>query len=282
MPLLAACAEKQVSITSTTTSATTSTTIEEKPHVLVAVGDIACSQAQKKSASSDECQEARVADLIRSINPEQIILLGDIQYNSGDEFVETFQPLWSDLIEKSYPVLGNHEYESPNAEGFFDFFGYIPEQGYYSFDAGEARVFALNTNCYDIDCDEEAFWFQTTVAAFNGDCAIAVGHHPRYSSGAHGDTPEIEELYSVMIENKVDLYISGHDHHYEYIDAPVPQIVAGTGGRSLRGSANGIAEYGVVKIVIYDDYITTEFVSVDGQVLDTNQIICNNVLPEVD
>jgi hypothetical protein len=48
-----------------------------------------------------------------------------------------------------------------------------------------------------------------------------------------------------------------------------------------RGSANGIAEYGVVKIAIDDGYITTEFISVDGQVLDTNQITCNKALPEV-
>jgi hypothetical protein len=277
--LLAACSNGSA-VETTTTTTTTINVQEEMPYVIVAVGDIACSQSQKASASEDECQEGKVVDLIQSIDPDQVLLLGDIQYNDGTEFTETFAPLWGDLLSRSYPVLGNHEYAS-GAGAFFEFFPQVPDTGYYYFNSGDSLVLALNTNCSEIDCDAQNMWIQNALYKSNRECVIAMGHHPRFSSGNHGDNSHMEDMYQSMDKFGVDVYVAGHDHHYEYIDGLVPQVVAGTGGRSLRSSQNGISEYGVVKMTIQDAVITLEFIDIQGATLDSHQIMCDDSLPGV-
>jgi hypothetical protein len=52
----------------------------------------------------------------------------------------------------TYPAPGNHEYETPGAQGYFDYFGtraHGPE-GYYSFNLGTWHIVALNSDiCRD-------------------------------------------------------------------------------------------------------------------------------------
>jgi len=73
------------------------------------------------------------------------------------------------------------------------------------------------------------------LARNRGRCVLAYGHHPRWSSGLHGPDATIDGLWRALADGGAELYLAGHDHHYERF-APirgVRQFVVGTGGRSL-------------------------------------------------
>jgi len=75
---------------------------------------------------------------------------------------------------------------------------------------------------------------------------IVYGHHPLYSSGAHG---EDLNLIILLEANGADLYLAGHDHNLE-IRKPingVTYVVSGAGGK-LRN----IAESGDPQTVYAD------------------------------
>lgn len=277
--LVSACSEKKLAEGPTLPEATTTTMpVIEK---IVAVGDIACSESQKVSASNNECKEEDVAALTRSINPDSILLLGDVQYNSGQlsDFQSTFKPLWNDMLNISIPTPGNHEYAS-GGDGFYDFFDFVPKTGYYKTELQNVSIISINTNCEFVaggcgDGSEQSIWLEDALANAQSSCVIVFGHHPRFSNGQKGDNPSIGHLYSIMEKYGVELYLSGDDHNYERIDGTVTQIVSGTGGRSLRPAQNVIAEYGVVELDISKDSITGKFVTVNDEIKDSFTKGCN-------
>jgi Icc-related predicted phosphoesterase len=64
---------------------------------------------------------------------------------------------------------------------------------------------------------------------------IVVGHHVVASSGFHSTFPRdqarrMRALLPVLRENKVDLYLCGHDHHEELLDLGPPLIVVSGAG----------------------------------------------------
>jgi hypothetical protein len=67
-------------------------------------------------------------------------------------------------------------------------------------------------------------------------------HHPRFSSGPHGDDSSTEPLFKALYESNADVVLTGHDHGYERFapqtssgvaDAArgLRQFVIGTGGK---------------------------------------------------
>jgi len=94
------------------------------PPKIVAVGDIAC-QSFSQSDGEGACRSDEVAALITALEPDAFFALGDLQYNDGglDEFLRVYDPQFGHLNPITYPVPGNHEYETPGAEGYFDYFG---------------------------------------------------------------------------------------------------------------------------------------------------------------
>jgi hypothetical protein len=49
-----------------------------------------------------------------------------------------------------HTAAGDHEYETPQAAGYFAYFGARagpPDRGYYSFDVAGWHLIALNSNC---------------------------------------------------------------------------------------------------------------------------------------
>jgi hypothetical protein len=69
-----------------------------------------------------------------------------------------------------------------------------------------------------------------------GTWTIAAMHHPAYSAGQHGSTPEVQENWvPLFTEHHVPLVLAGHDHDYQRsvpLDG-VTYVVSG-GGAKLR------------------------------------------------
>ena len=202
-----------------------------EPEVLLAVGDV---------ASCDSPADEAVADLASRL-PGTIALLGDTvyEYGTAEDYRECFEPAWGPMRSRIRPAVGNHEYQTEGASGYYDYFGTAAGprgEGWYSYDLGAWHVVVLNSTCHRIACgrdSEQVAWLDADLAANPSDCLLAYWHYPRWSSGRHGSQPQIEPFWDVLRDHGADVVLAGHDHTYERILADgIRQFVVGTGGKS--------------------------------------------------
>lgn len=240
------------------------------PAILVGAGDIASC-----SSSGDEATAALVAAI-----PGTVFTLGDNVYDNGTitEYTNCYGPSWgqSQIKSRTKPVAGNHEYNTANATGYYAYFGAAagdPTKGYYAYDHGTWRVYVLNSNCAAIGgCgagSAQELWLRGDLAANPRACAVAMWHHPRFSSGSHGSSTTTQALWQALYDYNAELVLVGHDHHYERFgpqtatgvaDAArgIVEMVVGTGGRSHYATgtirANSLVRnsdtYGVLRLAL--------------------------------
>ena|SRR3712207_8549666 len=96
---------------------------------LVGAGDI---------ASCDNTADSATARLLGRI-PGTVFTLGDNVYPDGtiEQFRNCYEPTWGKYKRRTKPTVGNHEYHTTGASGYFDYFGAragIRGKGYYSYD----------------------------------------------------------------------------------------------------------------------------------------------------
>ena len=74
--------------------------------------------------TSFECQQAATAKLARGLHPVAALLPGDLQYdNAAPGEWSSFDATWGRLPFRLRPAPGNHEYNTPGATGYYDYFG---------------------------------------------------------------------------------------------------------------------------------------------------------------
>ncbi|HEU0318834.1 MAG TPA: hypothetical protein VFR49_15980, partial [Solirubrobacteraceae bacterium] len=133
--------------------------------VIMAAGDIAC--ASPGSTSPGTCSQAYTSNLLLTQKSSAeglaaVLTLGDNQYDSGGlaNFRAYFDPTWGRLGSSLRPALGNHEYLTSGASGYFDYFTGlgVPTgnrgEGWYSYDIGSWHLIALNSSdgCKPVSC----------------------------------------------------------------------------------------------------------------------------------
>ncbi len=191
---------------------------------VLAAGDVAgC------TSSGDEATAA-----LLGANQGTIIIPGDIAYENGStaDFANCFDPSWGPYKSRMKPVPGNHEYQTPGATGYYGYFGSAagdPTKGYYAYNLGAWRMYALNSNCFAIGgCgagSAEEQWLRADLAANPSTCVGAYWHHPLFSSGGeHGSDPLTQALFQALYDANADLVLVGHDHDYERF---APQTATG-------------------------------------------------------
>jgi acid phosphatase type 7 len=167
--------------------------------LVAGAGDIACNPANPAfaggSGTATECRQLATSDLLVQGGYDRVLMLGDAQYEDGTftAFQQSFDLSWGRVKSITSPVVGNHEYHTPRAAGYFQYFGSAagdPTQGYYSFDLGRWHVIALNTNCAELDWatgSRQERWLRADQAAHPAQCTLALSHHP-------GTPPELTEI----------------------------------------------------------------------------------------
>jgi 3',5'-cyclic AMP phosphodiesterase CpdA len=236
--------------------------------------------------------QAQTAALTESLNPDAILIAGDLQYPDGAlaDFEQFYGPTWGKLLARTQPVPGNHEYKSGSAAGYFAYFGARagdPAKGYRSFDLGDWHVVALNTNhdCEHVACEagsEQLAWLEADLKANPKRCVLAYWHHPRFSSGGHGDFTRARAIFDVLAANGVELVVNGHEHLYERLgpvnakgeldEAGITQLTVGTGGIGFSPfgrvhPASRVREastFGVVQLRLESDSWSAQFIGVPG------------------
>ena len=99
-------------------------------------------------ANGDNDYDEATASLLDAI-PGTVFTLGDTVYPNGStaDFTNHFAPTWGRHKARIIPAVGNHEYQTPNATGYYTYFGAAagdPTKGYYSKNLGAWHVIVLN------------------------------------------------------------------------------------------------------------------------------------------
>ena len=274
---------------------------------LVAAGDLVCSPDRRDfdGSNASDCQHRATAALVGGA--DAVAPLGDLQYPDGrlEYFVQAYDPSWGQHAAKTYPVPGNHEYNTVGAQGYFDYWASKGRPtgggaGYYSYDLGSWHVIALNSSrsCAEVPCVEgspQNDWLEVDLTATTERCILAYWHHPRFNSGAgHTDTPGTAPLWDDLYAARADIVLAGHEHNYQRYAKQDPaaratpegirQFIVGSGGRSLTPLAEldpnfevgNATHFGVLKLMLASSSYSWQYVGIDGTVLDSGgPVACN-------
>lgn len=250
--------------------------------VLVGAGDIAACDSPGAEAT------ARLLDNI----PGAVFTTGDNVYNSGtdEEFALCYNPSWGRHKARTRPCPGNHDYGTEGAAGYYRYFGASagePGKGYYSYGLGAWRIIALNSNLGEEGCaagSPQERWLRAELAAHPTSPILAYWHHPRLSSGPHGNHQWVQPLWQALYEEGAHVVLGGHDHNYERFAPQDPsgnpdpiigirQFVVGCGGRSHYAIHTTVANsevhnddtWGVLKLTLHPASYEWEFVPEAGK-----------------
>ncbi len=251
---------------------------------LVGAGDI---------STCDNDGDEATALLLDSI-PGTVFTVGDNVYPDGtaSQFANCYDPTWGRHKERTRPAPGNHDYNSPGAAPYYDYFGANAGpagRGFYSYDLGVGawHVISLASSCSQAGgCEAgspQETWLRADLAANTSSCVVAYWHHTRFSSSSgHGSDDRTEDLWQALYDAGADIIIQGHDHTYERFakqDAVgnadpngIRSFVVGTGGKSQSGFDSPIANSevrasttGVLKLTLRAADYDWEFVPIAGE-----------------
>lgn len=248
--------------------------------VLVGAGDIARCGSDKAEAT------AKLLDKIEG----NVFTVGDNAYANGtaSEFSKCYDSTWGRHLKRTRPVAGNHDYGSPGAGPYFEYFrdnAGPAGRGYYSYNLGAWHIIALNSNqaAGSWGAAQES-WLIKDLIAKPAVCTLAYWHHPRFSSGKnHGDHPHMANLFKILYDHGADVLIAAHDHIYERFASQNPggkadplgirQFIAGTGGANLykietikpNSEVRNNTAHGVLKFTLHPTSYDWEFIAIPGQ-----------------
>ena len=218
----------------------------------------------------------QTADLVTSLGTTAVFALGDTQYPHGSlsDFQNYYDASWGAFKNKTYPIPGNHEYETSGASGYFQYFGTgsavpIASPGYYSLNLGDWHIAFLNTNCTQIDCTAEKTWLKNDLNADTHLCDMVVYHATNLK------WPRVKaEQY------QVDIGLAASRHVYERWPAEngLTRFTVGTGGFSLgklsSGFDAGFRTYGAIKMTLNTTGYDWAFLDTSSNVLDQGTRSC--------
>jgi acid phosphatase type 7 len=259
--------------------------------VLVGAGDIATCKQQ-----SDEATAKLLANISGTV-----FTLGDNVYENGTaaEFANCYGPSWGTFKYRTRPSVGNHDYNTAGATGYFGYFGARagdPSKGYYSFNMGSWHIVALNSNCWKVSCaagSTQERWLRADLAAHPSKCTLAYFHHPRFSSG--GNNIVVAPFWRDLYEAGAEVVLSGHVHAYERFAPQNPsgvadsakgirEFIVGTGGKNLgrldylkpNSQVRNNTTYGVLKLTLHSSSYEWRFVPIAGKTFtDSGTTACH-------
>jgi Calcineurin-like phosphoesterase len=232
------------------------------------------------------------SNIVLSVRPTAVLTLGDLQYPSGSlaHFRRLYHPTWGRLRAKTRPAVGNHEYETPDAAGYFEYFGKAARpagKSYYSFDLGGWHLISLDSQIDRHPGSAQERWLRADLMSTAKRCILAYWHFPRFTSGGHqGDNLTVAPFWNALYLARADIVLSGHEHSYERFALQSPsgrasqqgirQFVVGTGGAGLlpfgppkqNSQVRRNDTWGVLILTLHPDSYRWQFIAVDGKVRD--------------
>jgi hypothetical protein len=250
----------------------------------------------------------RMSELYQARPFNAVLVAGDNAYPDGnpDLFNDSIARPYQDLIQrqvKFYPTLGNHDVKSGFDANQLAYWG-VPR--YYNFKLGSAsssaEFWAIDSDLFTPEVDftepqnpvlkqqqaaQQLQWLTNSLSQSTAPIKVVYGHHPLFSVGAASKPKRafqqnaLAQTLALVLEHAgVDLYISGHEHHYE---APrqvngVTYVVTGAAGKADPPERGGTEGPGLIKqnhfmaFEITPEGLSYQTISAQGQILDAGLI----------
>lgn len=203
---------------------------------LVVAGDFVASSATKGIAKKE----------LESNAGARLLPLGDLSYASP--YAENYP--WAAWASKTYPVMGNHEFNKVAGKGgqqpfkIFDGKNAAGNRRFAAID-GDNRVDTYDffytheptpgwllvvvnsgTDCKQQSCAAQASRMASAIKAYRAGrgghgCVIVALHTARWSTMFSGDEDNlpwadgVDPIWDAAVDNKADLFLQGHVHVYE-------------------------------------------------------------------
>src|SRR6266542_3640212 len=251
------------------------------PVTLVGAGNI---------ASCKNTNDDATAALLDGI-PGTVFALGDNAYDNGTltQYNTCYNPNWGRHKTRTQPAVGDRDYKTTNAGGYFGYFGSAagdPTKGYYSYELGAWHIVVLNSNSSKVPTaagSAQEQWLRADLAAHPARCTLAYWHHPLFDSK---DSPNsaITPLWNALYAAGVDVVVNAHYAFYERFAPQTPagkadpaqgirEFVVGTGGGETGsfGTVRANSEVrnsgtpGVLKLTLDAEGYGWEFVPISGK-----------------
>jgi acid phosphatase len=194
-----------------------------------------------RNGEKDQMEVAKQMGIAAATTRAQFIVsVGDNFYENGVASVDDAQ--WKTSFEDVYTaaalqvpwrvVLGNHDYHG-NTAAQIEYSKHSPRwtmpAPYYQ--RTETIDESTAADFFYIDTDPmqrknaktiapQMAWLESALRNSQAPWKIAIGHHPIYSGGEHGDTPYLVSHVLPLFEKYgVQVYFNGHDHDLQHLQA---------------------------------------------------------------
>ena len=248
---------------------------------------------------------AKIMEKIKGKNPRFVINSGDLVANGRKmSDWEAFFKINREFMKNTpyYPVLGNHEKDSPY---YYDFFDLPNNERYYYFTLGDALFIVLDSEglkldvpAYISDNKRDDFWNDSAINYFKtqkewledvlnlnkeAGFVFIFQHLPLYSI----KKSRVEESLKnrafwgdIFSRHGVQVFINGHDHHYHHaIDNDVHFITSAGAGAPLYdidAPQPETIKYKKIEhflnIEVKEDNAVIHVIDIDGNEFDTIDI----------
>jgi hypothetical protein len=234
-----------------------------------------------------------------------LIYLGDVyEKGSPTEFFNWYgnnAQNFSAFRAITDPTIGNHEYSSGSPTGYFDYWNNVPN--YYSYTTGGWHFISLNANSQFNQYSPTSAqykWLAQDLAANTTACTLVYWHQPIFNIGAEPDQTAMLPIWSLLVQDKVDIVLNGHDHDYQRwvplnaSGTPDPangitEFVVGGSGHGIQtftstdsrvakafDSRTSPAPFGGLRLKLFAGSATYDYITTANKVLDTGSIACKN------
>ncbi len=213
-----------------------------------------------------------------------VVLAGDNIYNNGEmeKISQVFEQPYKALLKqgvKFQACLGNHDIRTANGTDQLQYAGFNMPSRYYTFQQNSVQFFALDTN-YNAEWQKQLSWLNQELSRSTATWKIVFGHHQLYSSGHYGVNTELVKVLPPLFQKYgVQLYINGHDHHYERSIAikGTTYLICGSGAGTRPVGKSSWTAYsaerlGFAAIDVYGDRMIIKGIGTNNSIFDTGTI----------
>lgn len=251
-----------------------------------------------------------MGNMAENVDVECVVAAGDVHHFEGVRSIN--DPLWMtnfeliyahpELMIPWYPVLGNHEYRG-NTQAVLDYADVsarweMPARYYTKVlenDGITIRLVMVDTaplldkyredtekypDACKQDMDRQLAWIDSVLTSSKEDWVLVVGHHPIYAETSKEDAERVDlqkRLDTILRKHKVDMYLCGHIHNFQYIRKPgsdIDYVVNSSGSLSrdvkpVDGTVFCSGETGFSLIAADKKVLNLHMINKEGKVLYT-------------
>jgi calcineurin-like phosphoesterase family protein len=247
----------------------------------------------------------KIINQVMKKNPRFIVNSGDLVANGRSmSDWESFFEVNHEFMRNTpyYPVLGNHEKDSPY---YYDFFDLTNNERYYYFTVGDALFVVLDSEglrnpmpAFISEDKEDQFWHDSGIEYLNkqkewfenvlnlnkeAGFVFVFQHLPLYSvkKSRVEESKAARKFWGDIFERHgVQVFLNGHDHHYHHaLDKGTHFITAAGAGAPLYDidaiqpeTVNSRKIEHFVNVEVNKDNAVLHVIDIDGKEFDTIEV----------